>query len=59
MCKFLALRWTNSPRTGLVESKTKPLFDGNNEPDKISAAAFLRQALQALRLAFTLEIEYA
>ena len=56
MCKFLALRWTNSPRTGLVESKTKPFFDGNNEPDKISAAVFLRQALQALRLAFTLEI---
>lgn len=32
-------------RTGLVETETKPLFDENNEPDKISAAVFLLLAL--------------
>ena len=55
----LVLRWTNSRRTRLVESETKPFFDGNNELDKISAAVFLRLALQPLRVAFTLEISYA
>ena len=56
ICKFPTLRWTNSRRTGPVESETKPFFDGNNEPVKISAAVFLRPALQTLRVAFTLEI---